>query len=185
MYIFADTEFCSFENMELISVGLISEDGKHEFYTEINDYDWTFESMWVKENVLPLLDRNKYGKPYKQTCQDLIKWLNSLPSEHKIIVVDYVGDYQLIFNMIKNDISMQGSCRKPVTFELLNPSFDNMLSERGYSGIDQDRVNYLRSMTLGIETYFVDIDNRQHHALVDARANRYGWLQGIKKAEKK
>ena len=57
MIIFFDTEFTSLHvKSKLISIGLISEDGR-EFYAEMTDtYLISHCSDWVKENVLPLLD---------------------------------------------------------------------------------------------------------------------------------
>lgn len=34
-------------------------------------------------------------------------------------------------------------------------------------------------MLRGIEDYYELHDKRRHHALVDAKANRHGWLQGL------
>lgn len=35
MLIFIDTEFTDFKNAELISIGLVTEDCRHEFYVEL------------------------------------------------------------------------------------------------------------------------------------------------------
>ena len=39
MRLFLDTEFTSPETKQLISIGIISEDGQRSFYGELNDYD--------------------------------------------------------------------------------------------------------------------------------------------------
>ncbi len=43
MLIFLDTEFTDFIDCDLISIGMVSEDGRHFFYAEREDYqrDWT------------------------------------------------------------------------------------------------------------------------------------------------
>ena len=39
MRLFVDTEFTDLLNCDLISIGAVSEDGKHEFYGERSDFD--------------------------------------------------------------------------------------------------------------------------------------------------
>lgn len=52
MKIFFDTEFTGLhQNTTLISIGLISEDGR-TFYAELNDYDETQVDDWLRENVI-------------------------------------------------------------------------------------------------------------------------------------
>lgn len=52
MKIFFDTEFTGLhKGTSLISIGLISEDGK-TFYAELQDYDKTQVDEWIKENVI-------------------------------------------------------------------------------------------------------------------------------------
>lgn len=52
MKIFFDTEFTGLhKNTSLISIGLISENGK-TFYAELYDYDKTQVNTWIQENVL-------------------------------------------------------------------------------------------------------------------------------------
>lgn len=52
MKIFFDTEFTGLhQKTTLISIGLVSEDGK-QFYAELNDYDKTQVNDWIQENVL-------------------------------------------------------------------------------------------------------------------------------------
>ena len=52
--IFIDTEFTGLETMDLISIGLVSEDGR-EFYAERNDFDVGICNEFVRSNVLPIL----------------------------------------------------------------------------------------------------------------------------------
>jgi len=56
MLVFLDTEFTDFVRPDLISLALVSEDGR-EFYAERTDYYTTRCSDFVKETVLPLLGR--------------------------------------------------------------------------------------------------------------------------------
>lgn len=61
MRVFFDTEFTGLhKNTTLISIGLISGDGKR-FYAELKDYDPNQCDEWIEENVL----KNLYFKKYK------------------------------------------------------------------------------------------------------------------------
>ena len=52
MKIFFDTEFTGLvPNTTLISIGMVSEDGK-KFYAEFTDYDESLCTDWIKENVI-------------------------------------------------------------------------------------------------------------------------------------
>jgi len=52
MKVFFDTEFTGLhQNTSLISIGLISEDGK-TFYAELRDYDKSQLDDWLKENII-------------------------------------------------------------------------------------------------------------------------------------
>lgn len=52
MKVFFDTEFTGLhKNTTLISIGMISEDGR-TFYAELNDYDESLVDDWVKDNVI-------------------------------------------------------------------------------------------------------------------------------------
>lgn len=65
MKIFLDTEFTGLhQNTTLISIGLISEDGR-TFYTELTDYDEDQIDDWLTNNVinkLKFLDKTNYQK---------------------------------------------------------------------------------------------------------------------------
>lgn len=52
MRIYFDTEFTGLhKNTTLISIGLVSEDGK-KFYAEFTDYDKSQVNDWIKDNVI-------------------------------------------------------------------------------------------------------------------------------------
>lgn len=56
MLVFLDTEFTDFARPDLISLALVSEDGR-EFYAERTDYFETRRSDFVRETIQPLLGR--------------------------------------------------------------------------------------------------------------------------------
>ena len=57
MRLFVDTEFTDFIDCELISIGLVSEDGRHEFYAEVADYDRQKCNAHVQAGIWPLLGK--------------------------------------------------------------------------------------------------------------------------------
>ena len=61
MKVFIDTEFSDFFQLELISLGMVTDDGRH-CYVELSE-GWTRDkcSAFVQEEVLPLLDRGFFG----------------------------------------------------------------------------------------------------------------------------
>lgn len=62
MKLFLDTEFTGLhQNTTLISIGLISEDGK-SFYAEFTDYDKTQVDTWLEENVIKNLTMRKFSE---------------------------------------------------------------------------------------------------------------------------
>lgn len=173
MYLFVDTEFTDFKNTELMSIGIVSEDGQHEFYKEVQHIP-DFRSDFVNKVVVPLMDRDfKHGDI---VAFDMKQWLDSLPGDYVIIVVDYVGDWHLMEPLLKKQPT-----NKKVYVKMLSFAFTHMLAERGFSNGERS-VYAMNAMMNGIANYY-NIDPRQHHALVDARANRYGWLKGYEAAK--
>lgn len=77
MRVFLDTEFTCLARPQLISIGLVSEDGR-EFYRELKD-TWTLAgcSLFVLGWVLPLLSEGEAGKVLSRRLQstlDLIRY---------------------------------------------------------------------------------------------------------------
>ena len=77
MRLFLDTEFTSPETKQLISIGIISEDGQHSFYAELNEYDASLCNRFVCENVLPHLEH--IGMSRDQLASILHEWFATLP----------------------------------------------------------------------------------------------------------
>jgi hypothetical protein len=177
MIIFLDTEFTDFINCDLLSLGAVSEDGKHEFYVEINDYTPEYRSQFVLDNVVPLMDPVKYGKSYNMASHDLVDWINSLPTDEIVIIVDYHKDADFMRDMLRIK-----TVNKRVSYYYITPAFVNMLHERGISTTPEKELEAMRAMVTGTLEYFT-IDPRQHHALVDAKANRCGWVKGYEFAK--
>ena len=86
MKVFFDTEFEGlYKNSNLISIGLISEDGR-EFYGEISTINIKNQSPWIKQNVL--VNTIEYGN---------VPVLNIVNNENDY----YVGDKEYIGRCLK------------------------------------------------------------------------------------
>ena len=174
--LFIDTEFTDFKDCDLISIGLVSECGQYEFYAEIVDHEIQWQSDFVKQVVVPLLDNEKYGMSYDKAGQSLAAWINQLPDQKVCVVADYPMDLHL-FSELLYDQSIED---RVITRADINHAFLLALHERGIH-MPQQMHQAFRQVPVGIEQYY-QIDNRRHHALVDAKANRYGWLKGLEHA---
>jgi hypothetical protein len=199
MIYFIDTEFTDFANMDLISVGIVSEDGNHEFYRENTSHISSWRTPFVNEVVMPLLEGGKYAMSYEWISRDLIQWVAALPDNDVTFVVDYVGDWTLLYKLFKQNadecvqmtITKDGSLllserdqsivKKKLRCQFLNHAFLHMLHERGIH-MPQDISKGYAGLMNETPKYFKQ-DSRQHHALVDAKANRYGWIKGYEAAK--
>lgn len=162
MLVFLDTEFTDFIQCEMISIGMVSTGG-HEFYFEINDYDAKLCSEFVRYEIVPMLGKDGAKVGTKEECAVAVReYFDSLPYEKFVIVVDYHQDLTLLCDLINNDF---GPKYQGATF--IQGLFDHMEGTR--------------AMVFGTEEYFEEKKGLRHHALHDARANRAGWIAGMKK----
>lgn len=78
MKIFFDTEFQEDGKIiELISIGLVREDGK-ELYLESSEYDITKATPWLKENVIPSL-AHKNITTKRNIAKEVIEFVGKSP----------------------------------------------------------------------------------------------------------
>jgi hypothetical protein len=153
MRLFLDTEYSGYGRRDpsLISMALVAEDGHREFYVELSDtWDISECSTFVREYVLPLLDG------------------------HKLTLVD--ARSSLRFWLEESPRNLQIACDSPrdfILFKLLlgSPWIQKLYPE--YLDLRPliDTVVYDKA----VDSYYAK-DPRRHHALVDARAYRRGWL---------
>lgn len=144
--VFVDTEFTDFINCDLISVGLVTEDGR-EFYGERSDFDVASCSEFVRTAVLPQLGRYPDCIFERDALRvALLSWLDQLTYEPqpRVLCFDYGGDWDLL-------------C------DLLDGPPKGWLATNIASDIDHGRVEY-----------FYRTHGGRHNALGDARAHRYG-----------
>jgi hypothetical protein len=153
MLLFLDTEYTGHGQSapQLISLALVAEDGKREFYVELADTWRTNDcTEFVKREVLPLLDGP--GHTTDQARAELHRWLDDCPRK------------------------VRAACDSPIDFAFLlgllgtsRPA--NLVSDYFDLRPLVDTTVYDKSVAAYYET-----DGRLHHALADARAYRRGWL---------
>ena len=152
MRIYIDTEFTDFFDCDLISIALVSEDGR-EFYGERSDYDDARCSAFVREAVLPQLGQFPDRVFTRDALRaEVLAWFDQFTGEPEyVLCFDYGGDWYLLLDLIEE---------VP----------DGWLAQQIYSLLDQTQM----------EAYYRKHGGR-HHALHDARANRYSaeWPERI------
>ena len=163
MLIFLDTEFTDFINTEVLSIGMVTADDKFSFYAERTDYELRMCSKFVKQEILPLFDRRGFIGTKKEIAFKLSDWLIDLPYKEVVVVIDYHADWQIFGDLLaetKRVLPMKLK-RSPEYLQTMTDFATNVSVQ-------------------GIEEYFNRFGAKRHHALDDAKANRYGWLQAMK-----
>jgi hypothetical protein len=155
MLIFLDTEFTKFQYPELISIGLVAEDGR-EFYAERTDYNDCECSDFVRETVLPLLGRVPGAACSRSELTDRVRgWFGRLP-EPATIIFDFETDWLLLAVALlgrpqKNPPNTFGEKLHLDSYAITHPVFEQALNS-----------TYTDEWPL-------------HHALADARALMAGY----------
>ena len=149
--VYLDTEFTKFVRPQLISIALVAESGQ-EFYGESTDFVKVQCSDFVVENVLPLLQGGEIAASLDELRGKLVEWLAALQSRAEIIS-DFDGDIELLLQLLRVSVKEIGRYNI-AAITVLDGEF--VKSERFNSALND---------------YFIIVDSRRHHALVDARAS--------------
>ncbi len=161
MCVFFDTEFTSINphvDQALISVGLVTVDGR-EFYAELSDtWQKSMCSTFVLNTVLPLLDGGGARLVEAQVALLLREWIEGLGADEVVLASDAPQfDWHWIAEIFEyHDQWPQNLRRRPNRAYFRHPQH-------------QDRFD------LALTEYWQKNGERQHHALVDARSLRYAW----------
>lgn len=156
MLIFLDTEYTDPIQIDLISIGMVSEDGRAEFYAERNDYRADDCNSFVRSVVLPLLD----APPANVLSRDelttkLREWFATLPNQ-VIIGCDDRTDYELLIDALDGQVP------------------NNLVGIKDVRSLNDATVFHSAACH-----YHERQGCPWHHALHDARAHRAGWLAWI------
>lgn len=169
-----DTEFTDFVHPELISIGIAADTGE-EFYGENLDFNKNNSSDFVKNVVYPLLDPVKCGMKEIELSARLWSWLDELPVDFVVISADYQTDFDLLLELLGE--------KHPKMLVIENQwlTVSKWIYGTTYQDVNPDDA--ARSIHLAVRQkfqdavveYFFDTKQPVHHALADARANRYAW----------
>lgn len=156
MRVFLDTEFTNFNLPELISLGLVTEDGR-EFYAERTDFSREACSAFVHAHVLPLLGRLPGAACDAGTLGERLHgWLEAL-GEPVCMVYDYADDWLLLTQTLISEERL----RLPTT-----------LQSREFVWADTLHHPAFREAHAAVYS----LEWMPHHALADARSLRAGVL---------
>jgi len=151
MLIFLDTEYTDSLDCDLISIGMVSEDGRHELYAERSDYHVEWCSSFVHAAVLPQLGKTGPAVDRSQLAVKLIDWFAELPR------------------------SVTLACDSFTDWELLLDALDGVRPPN-LAGRYDLRANIDSSIFHSAVVRYHELAGPWHHALHDARAHRLGWL---------
>jgi hypothetical protein len=150
MLIFIDTEFTDFQDTELISIGLITEDLSKQFYAEL-PIPVEKCSDFVVEHVLSQLGHDNNAKcSAEELRQRLNEWIGQFENQEGITVC---------FDSERDWILFQKS---------LGGRTPTWITPRNiYNELDMQIV----------ERFYTDHNMLEHHALHDAQANLYAYVK--------
>lgn len=157
MLVFLDTEFTDFIDRELISIGMVSQDGKHELYLEVQDFDRSKCNSFVQSSVWSQLGHIEEAIVRKAEVQARLRnWFATLPRS-MVIACDSQHDRDLLAD------ALQGKWPANLTnwFDL-RPLIDTGVFDRAVAQYHTQARPW-------------------HHALYDAHAHRVGWLAWMDK----
>ena len=141
LLLFFDTEFTDFVDMDLISIGIVTQH-LHDFYAENSEYNKAWCNDFVKAEVLTKLQGGECTMPYDQLKEKLQIWISDLLEDYAsvLFVYDYSGDWLLLSELLID-----------------YPQKDRVKGQ-------QDNLD------AGIELFFMLDRSNEHHALHDAWA---------------
>jgi hypothetical protein len=162
LILFIDTEWADRLANEIVSLAMVSDCGKYEFYAERDPLP-AEPTEFVRTVVYPLLERGAHALPDASFTQQLHTFLRTAQKAAKPGNVTVAYDH-------RNDLDLLG-----IALEAFNlpdtpprPAFDTL-----------DLASLGPAFTLHVEACFAEDDGlsaRRHHALVDARVNRDAYL---------
>ena len=150
--VFIDTEFTDFIHTSLISIGMVAETGE-ELYAEV-PYPEAECSDFVRVAVIPLLGREPNAAcEFDQLRSRILTWLGIVRSGNQAVEIcfDYQTDWDLFVDAL--DYRIPDWCRP----RLVASNISELLL-----------YSFQKETALPL-----------HHALYDARANRYAFREAL------
>jgi hypothetical protein len=162
MLLFLDCEWADAHGHELVSLGLVSEDGQHRFYAEVSPLPQE-PNDFVRQVVYPLLEHGFAARQKDDFTRDLRAFLSRFPDA--FVLFDYATDGVLLRD------ALLGFDLPEAVLAKLGP-----LPQTNLTLVARDEVRRL------IEQYFQarpEAARRRHHAGVDADALRWAFQRAI------
>ena len=168
MQVFFDTEFTMLEKKNghpyLISIGCVAQDGR-EFYAELSDtWHEGLCSDFVVETVLPLLQGGEYRMTEAVLAERLKDWIENLTLKQVILRSDAPG---IDWPWVEQLFQYYGCWPKNLRRTCGTIYFEQYHQQHRYNA--------------GLENFWNDNIDRQHHALVDARSLLFAWKFAIRR----
>ncbi|MCD5361259.1 3'-5' exoribonuclease [Chromobacterium aquaticum] len=152
MLVFLDTEFTDFIDCELISIGMVSEDGQYELYLEVKDFDRAKCNYFVQAAVLPSLGLINGSQIRRSDLRGrILEWFSSLP-EAATVAADSIHDRDLLADVLDGEWPENLDNWYDLRELTVSPLFEKAIAKYHSAG------------------------RPWHHALFDAYANRAGWM---------
>lgn len=175
--VYIDFEFSDFLHRDIISIGAVTESGETFYKENADEYD-TNASGWTKEHVYPLL-QPEHAIGLVELEARLWHWFDELECESIEIVVDYIGDYELLLELL-NDKHPKFIDDPVVIYN----SFTAACVSKGVYEKDFETVYRLRECKdfyyMEFMGWFQENGVKQHHALNDAKAIKYAFELTVK-----
>lgn len=160
MLLFLDTEFTDFLNIDLISIGMVSEDDQHTFYGERTDFNYDWCNEFVRSAVLAHLGEDPAAKVKRDELRErLVTWFATLPRS-VTIACDSFTDWELLLDALGEHRPVNLAGRYDLRSLIDSTAFHKAVC-----------------------AYHAVPGQPWHHALHDAIAHRMGWMAWM--AEKK
>lgn len=153
MMLFIDTQYTDLDDGELISIGMVSKNLKHEFYAERLNFNREACSESLNAQVLPLLGKTPNVQlTDAQLSERMYAWFDNLPKK----------------------ITLAG--HSLVELNLMWEAFDGKIPANQFTDYYLRKLNRSRDYHEGIEQYLEKEEQSPYHALHAARAKRAGWM---------
>jgi hypothetical protein len=160
--LFIDTEWADKLANEVVSLALVSDCGRFEFYAERDPLP-TSATEFVRTVIYPLLNRGEHALPDASFTQRLHEFFRTVQTAARSEKVTVAYDH-------RNDLDLLG-----VVLEGFNlpetpprPAFDTLeLSSLGAAFAQSIEACFVKTPALNA---------KRHHALIDARVNRDAYL---------
>lgn len=159
--IFFDTEFTTLDPQkgELMSIGLVSYDGRNELYLEL-EYDSKTVEPWVKKHVLPTLRGDAVSKSEAQKMVERFLGGPHAKEKDKPYLVSYVNQFDAIYWY-----KFFGSPKDHPAY-WIPIDFASILFAHGYSPNSLGKHRFFEQLNIDKSRY------KEHNALDDARLLR-------------